>query len=117
VPMLAAGKITAAIYLTWHEQLVSMAQIKGWGSGLTANASLPDTQIDWTQVENLDPIAKKKTRPRPMAYLMHMLVNDRAMSCIEKAKTEGYPAGLAHLLLKRLDQKFMPKGGFKLSET
>jgi len=28
---------------------------------------------------------------------------------------EGYPEGLAHLLIKRLDQKFMLKGGFKMS--
>jgi len=50
-----------------------------------------------------------------MAYLTYMLVNNRAVSCIEKAKTLEYPNGLAHLLLKRLDQKFMPKGGFKMS--
>jgi len=36
-PKLAAGKIRAKIYLTWRGQLVSLVQIKGWGTGLTEN--------------------------------------------------------------------------------
>ena len=31
VPIFAAGKITYKVYLTWRTQLVSLAQIKGWG--------------------------------------------------------------------------------------
>jgi len=121
VPKLAAGKITAKIYLTWRGQLVSLAQIKGWGMGLNVNPNLPATCIDWMQVEEEDPPKKKliestlKCNAAAMGYLTHMLVNNRAISCIEKAKTTEYPNGLAHLLLKRLDQKFMPKGSFKMS--
>ena len=121
VPKLAAKKITFKIYLTWRAQLVSLAQIKGWGPGLKANQHLPATCIDWTQVVNTDAAAKKQTETAlksnaaAMAYLTHMLVNERAISCIEMAKTPEYPDGLAHLLLDRLDKKFMPKGGFKMS--
>jgi len=57
VPKLAAEKIMAKIYLTWREQLVSLAQIKGWGTGLNMNPNLPATCIDCTQVE-------KQTCPR-----------------------------------------------------
>jgi len=121
VPKLAAGKIMAKIYLTWRGQLVSLAQIKRRGTGLNVNLNLPVTCIDWTQVMEADPPKKKlikstlKCNAAAMAYLTHMLVNNRAISCIEKAKTTEYPNGLAHLLLKRLDQKFMPKGGFTMS--
>ena len=74
---------------------MSLAQIKGWGTGLTANPSLLDTCVDWTQVENAEdsPTKKKiesalKCNAAMMAYLMHMLVNNRAISCIAKAKTK-----------------------------
>jgi len=100
---------------------VSSAQIKGWGTGLTTNPNLLDIFVDWTQVVETDPPTKKliksalKCNAAAMIYLTHMLVNNRAISCIEKAKTEGYSNGLVHLLLKRLDQKLMPKGDFKMS--
>ena len=100
VPKLAAGKITAKIYLTWRGQFVSLAQIKGWGTGLTENPNLPATCIDWTQVEETEAPKKKliesalKCNAAAMAYLTHMLVNNRAVSCIEKAKTPEYPNGL-----------------------
>ena len=120
VPKLTEGKITAKIYLTWRGQLVSLAhQIKGWGTGLTENPNLLVKCIDWTQVVEAEAPKKKliesalKCNAAAMAYLTHMLVNNRAVSCMEKARTPGYPNGLAHLLLKRLDQKFMPKGGLK----
>jgi len=121
VPKLTEGKITAEIYLTWRGHLVSLTQIKGWGTGLTENPNLPEKCIDWTQVEEAEAPKKKliesalKCNAATMAYLTHMLVNNRAVSCIEKAKTPGYPNNLSHLLLKRLDQKLMPKGGFEMS--
>ena len=43
-----------------------------------------------------------------------MLENKRARSCIEIARAEGYPYGLAYCF-ERLDQKFLPRGDFKLS--
>jgi len=82
---------------------------------------LPAKCIDWTQVEETETPKKKliesalKCNAAAIAYLTHMLVNNKAVSCIKKAKTPEYPNGLAYLLLKRLDQKFMPKGGFKMS--
>ena len=93
VPKLAAEKITAKIYLTWRGQLVSLAQIKGWGTGLNMNPNLPATCIDCTQVEEADPPKKKliestlKCNTAAMAYPTDMLVNNRSISCIEKAKT------------------------------
>ena len=82
---------------------------------------MPAKCIDWTQVEETETPKKKliesalKCNAAAIAYLTHMLVNNKAVSCIKKAKTPEYPNGLAYLLLKRLDQKFMPKGGFKMS--
>jgi len=58
-PKLAAGKIMAKIYLTRRGQRVSLAQIKGWGTGLTVNPNLPVKCIDWTQVVETD--APKKS--------------------------------------------------------
>jgi len=58
-PKLAAGKITAKIYLTWRGRLVSLAQIKGWGTRLTENPNLPVKCIDWTQVIEAEAPKKK----------------------------------------------------------
>jgi len=121
MPKLAVGKITAKIYLTWGGQLVFSTDQRMGNRRLTMNPKLPDTFVGWTQVVEEDSLTKKliesalKCNAAVMAYLRHMLLNNRAIICIEKAKTEGYLNGLAHLLLKRLDQKFMPRGGFKVS--
>ena len=122
LPKLAEGsKITLKQYMAWRARLVSLAQIKGWANALTADENLPATYIDWqvaagdTPAETLLIKAALKSNASAMAYMNHMLENERARSCIEVACTDAYPDGLAHLLVTGLDQKFMPKGGYKMS--
>ena len=97
-----------------------MAQIKGWANALTQDSNLPAEYIDWQVATGENPAstllvkAALKSNASAMAYMNHMLENERARTCIEVACTDAYPDGLAYLLVQRLDQKFMPKGGYKM---
>ena len=92
---LPAGKITAKIYLQWRGQLVSLAQMKSFSGALLKDTNLPDTYADHNAVVNADKEKEKlikialKSNASAMAYITFMLtLNERAMSCIEKATTD-----------------------------
>lgn len=96
--------------------------MKSFSGALLKDTNLPDTYADHNAVVNADKEKEKlikialKSNASAMAYITFMLtLNERAMSCIEKATTDEYPDGLAWKLVERLDQKFLPKGGFKMS--
>lgn len=122
LPKLAEGSFALKQYLAWRARLVSLAQIKGWAkNALTEDSNLPAQYIDWQVATGEDPSstllikAALKNKASAMAYMNHMLEHKRARTCIEVACTDAYPNGLAYLLVQRLDQKFMPKGGYKIS--
>jgi len=101
-PKLPAGKITAKMYLSWQGQLVSLAQMKSFSGALLEDPNLPDNYEDHNTVVDADKAKEKliktalRSNASAMAYITFMLtLNERAMSCIEKATTDGYPDGLA----------------------